>query len=115
MYCEVFGATVFGLSAYPVRVEVDAGPGLPCFEMSGYLNNEVREARERVKIAIKAKQIADLEGPFCAKAGKKLYLHYGSDKYIYIRPPFRKSVKPVSFASSGVYEDEQRGYVFAEV
>ena len=53
MYCEVFGATVFGLSAYPVRVEVDAGPGLPCFEMSGYLNNEVREARERVKIAIK--------------------------------------------------------------
>ncbi len=53
MYCEVFGATILGLSAYPVRVEVDAGPGLPCFDMSGYLNNEVREAKERVKIAVK--------------------------------------------------------------
>ena len=53
MYSEVFGATFFGLSAFIVRVETDVGSGLPCFEMSGYLTNEVREAKERVKVAIK--------------------------------------------------------------
>ena len=53
MYSEVFGSTFFVLSAFTVRVETDVGSGLPCFEMSGYLTNEVKEAKERVKVAIK--------------------------------------------------------------
>ncbi len=53
MYSESYGAVFFGLSAFMVRVETDVGSGLPCFEMSGYLTNEVKEAKERVKVAIK--------------------------------------------------------------
>lgn len=36
-----------------VRVEVDAGNGIPSFDMSGFLSNEVKEARERVRVAIR--------------------------------------------------------------
>ena len=53
MYSETFGAVFFGLSAFMVRIETDVGTGLPCFEMSGYLTNEVKEAKERVKVSIK--------------------------------------------------------------
>lgn len=53
MYSEVFSTTIFGLSAEIVRVETDAGAGLPFFEMSGYLAAQVREAKERVRVAIK--------------------------------------------------------------
>lgn len=53
MYSEAYGVAVFGLSAYIVRVETDMGPGLPCFEMSGLLTSEVREAKERIRVAIK--------------------------------------------------------------
>ena len=53
MYSEVFGATFFGLSAFLVRIETDVGSGLPCFEMSGFLTNEVKESKERVKVAVK--------------------------------------------------------------
>lgn len=53
MYSEVYGSTIFGLHSYVVRVEVDISSGLPCFEMSGLLTSEVREAKERVRIAIK--------------------------------------------------------------
>ena len=42
-----------GLKAEIVHVEVDVGNGLPSFEMSGFLSNEVKEARERVKVAIR--------------------------------------------------------------
>lgn len=53
MYSEAYGATVFGLSAYMVRAETDVGLGLPCFEMSGLLTSEVKEAKERIRVAIK--------------------------------------------------------------
>lgn len=53
MYSEVFSATLFGLAARLVRVETDAGNGLPYFEMSGYLAAQVREAKERVRVAVK--------------------------------------------------------------
>ncbi len=39
-------------------VEVDASKGMPGFEMVGQLNNEVREARERVRVALKNASIA---------------------------------------------------------
>lgn len=53
MYSEVFSTTILGLSAEIVRVETDAGAGLPFFEMSGYLAAQVREAKERVRVAIR--------------------------------------------------------------
>ena len=53
MYSEVFSVTMAGLEAIIVNVETDAGDGLPYFEMSGYLASQVREAKDRVRVAIK--------------------------------------------------------------
>ena len=53
MYSEVYSTTIFGLSAHIVTVECDVSMGLPMFEMSGYLTTEVKEARERIKVAIR--------------------------------------------------------------
>lgn len=53
MYSEVFSVTMAGLEAVIVNVETDAGDGLPYFEMSGYLASQVREAKDRVRVAIK--------------------------------------------------------------
>ena len=53
MYCNVLSATIHGLEARVVNVEVDVDRGLPSFDMTGFLASEVKEARERVKVAIK--------------------------------------------------------------
>ena len=53
MYSSVMSSVLHGLKAELVRVEVDVGNGLPSFEMSGFLGNEVKEARERVRVAIR--------------------------------------------------------------
>lgn len=53
MYSDVISASICGLEAQLVHVETDVGMGLPVFEMSGYLAMEVKEARERVRVAIK--------------------------------------------------------------
>lgn len=53
MYSEVFSVTMAGLEAVIVNVETDAGDGLPYFEMSGYLASQVRESKDRVRVAIK--------------------------------------------------------------
>ncbi len=41
------------MECYPVRVEVDVAPGLPCMEMIGCLSREASEARERIRVALK--------------------------------------------------------------
>lgn len=41
-----------GLEAFPVRVEVHVGPGLPAFNLVGLPDTGVRESRERVRSAI---------------------------------------------------------------
>jgi len=41
-----------GLQAFPVRVEVHVGPGLPAFHLVGLPDTGVRESRERVRSAI---------------------------------------------------------------
>ena len=46
MYSSVLSGVLYGLKAEIVRVEVDVGNGIPSFEMSGFLSNEVKEARE---------------------------------------------------------------------
>lgn len=53
MYCQISSGTVLGLNSHIIHVEVDASPGLPCFQMVGHLNNEVRESKDRVKVALK--------------------------------------------------------------
>lgn len=53
MYSEVFSMTLLGMEPVVVKVETDAGMGLPCFEMSGYLAAQVREAKERVRVAVR--------------------------------------------------------------
>lgn len=49
---RVLSLGVTGVDGYLVTVEVDIGPGLPCFEIVGLPGPAVREARERVRAAI---------------------------------------------------------------
>ncbi len=53
MFSKAYGAAVTGIEASIVRAEADISDGLPAFEMVGYLASEVRETRERVRIALK--------------------------------------------------------------
>lgn len=49
----VNSAAVLGIDGYPLRVEVDVSNGLPAFEIVGLPDAAVREARERVRSAIR--------------------------------------------------------------
>lgn len=53
MYSSVITGAVTGIESGLCLVEVDVSKGMPGFEMVGQLGNEVREARERVKVALK--------------------------------------------------------------
>ena len=53
MYSCVKTLSLCGLSGREIRVEADVSEGLPVFEMVGYLGGEVKEARERVRTALK--------------------------------------------------------------
>lgn len=53
MFNAVFSGGNQGMVAYLVRVEVDLSRGLPGFDVVGSVGIEVREARERVQIALK--------------------------------------------------------------
>ena len=53
MYSIVSTAIVHGIESVPVCVEADVSDGMPVFEMVGFLSAEVREARERVRTALK--------------------------------------------------------------
>ena len=52
MYTYVHAAEVLGFSARVIRIEVDIRDGLPVFDMVGFLASAVKEARERVRIAV---------------------------------------------------------------
>lgn len=53
MFAKVPSASYLGVEGYPVSVEVDISPGLPAFDLVGLANTAVREARERVRSALK--------------------------------------------------------------
>lgn len=53
MFSAICGMTVFGLQAWPIRVEVDVSNGLPSFDIVGLATPMVREARERVRSALR--------------------------------------------------------------
>ncbi len=52
MLATALGATLVGLQAHPVRVEVDVTRGVPSFELVGLAEAAVRESRVRVKSAL---------------------------------------------------------------
>lgn len=53
MFSSICTGTVFGIEAGVVYAEVDVSSGLPGFTMVGSLAGEVREAKERVSVALK--------------------------------------------------------------
>lgn len=53
MFAAAYGMTVLGLQAHLIRVEVDVANGLPSFDIVGLPNTAVREARDRVRSAIR--------------------------------------------------------------
>lgn len=53
MFAKSYGATTLGVEGVIIDVEVDVANGLPAFEMVGMPNALVREAKERVRTAIR--------------------------------------------------------------
>lgn len=52
--CTVLCATLRGIEAVPVQVEISIGSGLPGFSIVGMPDAAIQESRERVRAAIKA-------------------------------------------------------------
>lgn len=53
MYASVHGIALLGIRGVPVTVEVDLSNGLPCFDLVGLPSSSVREAKERVRAALR--------------------------------------------------------------
>lgn len=53
MYARTFGAVTLGVDGIIIRVEIDCSSGIPSFDMVGMADTSVKEARERVRTAIK--------------------------------------------------------------
>lgn len=53
MYAKTYGETVCGINGEEIIVEVDISNGLPGFDIVGLPDTAVKEARERVKAALK--------------------------------------------------------------
>ena len=53
MISIVKSMSLHGLEGYLIEVQVDVSGGLPCFEIVGLPDTSIREAKERVKTAIK--------------------------------------------------------------
>jgi magnesium chelatase family protein len=53
MYSRVITGAISGIDSMIATVEVDSSKGMPGFEMVGQLSNEVKEAKERVRVALK--------------------------------------------------------------
>ena len=53
MLAKAYSNAVNGIDGYLVEVEIDLSQGLPTFNIVGLPDTAVREAKERVKAAIK--------------------------------------------------------------
>ena len=53
MFCSIASAAIYGIEARIIKCEADCVDGLPMFNMVGYLSSEVREAKDRVRTAIR--------------------------------------------------------------
>ena len=53
MYSSITTGAVHGIDSYLMQVETDISDGLPSFNMVGFMSSEVREAGERVRVALR--------------------------------------------------------------
>lgn len=53
MYSSITTGAIRGIDSYLMQVETDVSDGLPSFNMVGFMSGEVREAGERVRVALK--------------------------------------------------------------
>lgn len=53
MFARTYGATTLGVDGLIIDVEVDAAAGLPSFDIVGLPNTSVKEAKERVRTALR--------------------------------------------------------------
>ncbi|MBO4458166.1 MAG: YifB family Mg chelatase-like AAA ATPase [Butyrivibrio sp.] len=53
MYSSITSGAVRGIVSYLMQIEVDVSSGLPGFNMVGFMSGDVREAGDRVKVALK--------------------------------------------------------------
>lgn len=52
MYSTILSGAVYGIDSYLVAVEVDISNGLPGMDMVGSIGTQVKEAKERVRVAL---------------------------------------------------------------
>ena len=64
MVAKVYTGTTNGIEGILVCVEADISDGLPMFDMVGYLGAEVKEARERVRTALKKFRFSTATKPY---------------------------------------------------
>jgi magnesium chelatase family protein len=53
LFAKTYGSTTFGVDGVLIHVEVDVSNGLPAFDIVGLPDTSVKEAKERVRTAIK--------------------------------------------------------------
>ena len=53
MFCKVLAGGICGITSFLAQVEVDSTYAMPGFDMVGLLGSEVREAKERVRVALR--------------------------------------------------------------
>ncbi len=53
MLSIINSCTLYGMQAYPIKVEVDVSPGLPAFDIVGLPDASVKESKERVRTALR--------------------------------------------------------------
>ncbi len=53
MYSKSYCAALQGIEGRIIHIEADISDGLPYFSLVGYLSSEVKEARERVRVALR--------------------------------------------------------------
>lgn len=53
MFCSVLSGGIRGIESFPVNVETDISSGMPGFDIVGYVGNEVREAKDRIRTALR--------------------------------------------------------------
>lgn len=58
MFSRIYGAVLFGLNGCLITVETDIANGLPSFDIVGLATVAVKEAKERVRTAVKNSGLA---------------------------------------------------------
>lgn len=53
MFSKIYSGGIQGVDGFVVQVECDVSDGLPSFEMVGFLATQVKEAKERVRTALR--------------------------------------------------------------